>query len=94
MTKHNGSTWKIISIIFGIITIIAIYIWQAAGIAGNVEVNHNKIEEMKPIVLASEKAIIGIEKDISHLAQKVEENSVTQRQILVLQHDILREVKK
>lgn len=91
----NGLVWKIAA---GVLTTLLfasiVWIWNAAGVCKDVEVNENRINKMEPIVSASEKAIIGIEKDISHLAQEVEENTVTQRQILILQQDILREVKK
>lgn len=98
MNKKNGTLMKILIALAGITATVLltsiVWVWNAAGVVKDVEINEIQIKEMKPIVSASEKAIIGIKKDISHLAQKVEENSITQRQILILQQDILREVRK
>lgn len=100
MTKNGKWKWTI-GVILSIVIAVSSVIWDASKKSSAIDTNKGNIAEMKPVVSESEKAIIGIERDISHLAQKVEENSVVQQQILILQQDnkkvmqdILREVKR
>lgn len=97
MAKSNKTKWTIGVIATLTLTAIAAtvgIVWDASAKSSAIDTNKTDIAEMKSIVSDSEKAIIGIEKDISFLSQKVEENTITQRQILILQQDILDEVRK
>lgn len=85
MAKKNG-TLKIIAII--VAALITVGIAAASAVLRYGRLNHqvadnmSEITEMRPQCLETEKAVIGIQKDVEHISGEVDEIKVMQRQIL------------
>ena len=94
MAKSNGTALKISGTLITLVGLAVGAIYAYAQLDGEVETNCDVIAELHPIVDANHDAIIGIESELSHLTQKVGENTETQKQILMIQQDILDEVRK
>ena len=90
----NGTVLRVSSTVITIVVIAVGVIYGYATLNRDVEGNCKDIAVMQPIVDSNHDSIIEITTDLGHLSRKVDENSATQKQILILQQEILLEVKK
>jgi len=90
----NGTVLRVSSTLITIVVLVVGVVYGYATLNEDVRDNCSEIAALLPIVDANHDAIIGIHKDLAHLSEKVNENSVTQKQILTIQQQILVEVQK
>ncbi len=94
MKNGNAILWKIISILVTLAILAGGAIYGYASLNHEVVDNSEDIDAMEPVVDSNKTKIIGIEKDISFMSQQIAEQAVMQKQMLILQQDILDEVRK
>ena len=73
---------KIVGISVIVVFAIIAWIWQAAGIAGDVEENKQDMKEVKPIVYESTKRLDKLEIHYQYIKEDTEEIKSSVKQIL------------
>jgi len=78
---------KIVGVILVFVLAMIAWIWQAAGIAGDVEDNTHDLKEVIPIVDANKARLDKLEIHYDYIKDDTEK-------IMTIQEEILREIKK